>query len=412
MAKIIIGLVFIFAIQIASFGNWTQLNSGTENLLNEIYFPTASTGYVVGNNGTMLKTVDGGISWAIIDMGTDKNLNDLYFLDANVGFVVGDSGYIAQTIDGGLNWTIKYLVWEYPLKFSAVCFTSELIGFAGGSENYSIGIIFKTSDGGQTWTKTTTPNTFLDVLYKRIVFPEEKIGYAITRGMCMKTTDEGENWFITDTNLVESGEMFSILEDAHFFSADTGFIVGWYDPFCGYTTNGGESWVDQFVLHNQWHSIDFPSRQIGYLARWGQMAKTTDGGLSWTEINIPQNLAANIYSIDFVDENIGFACGDNGMIIKTVNGGATRIEVLKLSNKISIYPNPSTGIFTIDTEQETIKFVNEINLEVYNIQGELVFDSVLTYPNLSFNLIDLPKGTYIVKIYNGKTIYHENIIVN
>jgi photosystem II stability/assembly factor-like uncharacterized protein len=409
--KIIIGLVLFFAVSVSSYGNWTQLNSGTENTLNEIFFPTENTGFAVGEKGTMLKTVDGGNSWSILEMKTELDINDLFFFDSNVGCVVGDSGYFAQTTDGGSNWTIRYLIQGDFLKLSSVFFTSQLIGYVGGSESFSNGIIFKTSDGGQSWTKTSIPESIFDINFTKIIFPEPDIGYAITRGMCMKTVDAGDNWFITDTNLVKSGGMFSILEDAHFFSADTGFIVGWYNPFCGYTTNGGENWVDQFVLHNQWNSIDFPSRLIGYLAGWGQMAKTTDGGHSWTDIFAPQNLAANIYSISFANDSIGYACGYNGMIIKTVTGGTTGIEDMDLTRKIIIYPNPSSEIFAIDTEQSAVELASEMNLEVYNFAGELVLETSLIYPTLAFNLNNLPKGTYIVKIHIGKNIYTEKIIL-
>ncbi|PKL84728.1 MAG: hypothetical protein CVV22_11520 [Ignavibacteriae bacterium HGW-Ignavibacteriae-1] len=411
MEKIIIGLVLFFAINVASYSNWKQLNSGTENTLNEIYFPTENTGFAVGEKGTMLKTVDGGNSWTILEMETEHDIHDLFFFDSNVGCVVGDSGYFAQTTDGGSNWIISYLIEDDFLKLSSVCFTSTLIGYVGGSENFSSGIIFKTSDGGQSWTKTSIPESIFDINFTKIVFPEPQIGYAITRGMCMKTVDAGDNWFITDTNLVKSGDMFSILEDVHFFSADTGFIVGWYNPFCAYTTNGGENWIDQFVLHNQWYSIDFPSRQIGYLAGWGQMAKTTDGGLSWTEISIAQNLAANIYSISFANDSVGFACGDNGMIIKTINGGTTGIEELNLAGNINIYPNPSNGLFTIDSAQDVIEFSNSMNLEVYNLSGQLVLETILTYPFMAFKLTNLPNGTYIVKIFNGENIYTEKVIL-
>ena len=70
----------------------------------------------------------------------------------------------------------------------------------------------------------------------------------------------------------------------------------------------------------------------------------------------------------------------------------------------SIYPNPSTGKFSIEfSNQQQITSV-----EIYNLFGESVFQKQNT------NEIDLSsaaKGIYFVKVYAGEKIYTEKIIV-
>ena len=70
----------------------------------------------------------------------------------------------------------------------------------------------------------------------------------------------------------------------------------------------------------------------------------------------------------------------------------------------SIYPNPSTGKFSIEfSNQHQITSV-----EIYNLLGESVFQQQNT------NEIDLSsaaKGIYFVKVYAGEKIYTEKIIV-
>jgi photosystem II stability/assembly factor-like uncharacterized protein len=60
---------------------------------------------VVGDSGTILRTVDGGSNWTTKTSGTLRNLNSVWFLDAATGFAVGDSGKVLSTSDSGNTWT-------------------------------------------------------------------------------------------------------------------------------------------------------------------------------------------------------------------------------------------------------------------------------------------------------------------
>lgn len=391
---------------------WTLLNSGTSESLNEIVFPATDTGYVVGENGTVLRTFNGGNAWTSLDAGTSKHLNDIFFFDASSGIIVGDSGLFSITYDAGEHWITTYLIPEQSVDLSSVYFTSPLTGFVGGRSNVSRGVILKTIDGGITWKETITPESFLDVQYKRIVFPTPDIGYALTRGMCMKTTDGGDHWFITDTALVSSGGMFSILEDAYFFSPDTGYIVGWYNGFSGYTTNGGESWTDQLLSNNQWYSIDFPSREIGYLVGWGQLLKTTDGGQTWEDETSTLISSSGIYSLDFTDEYTGYACGTDGVIIKTSSGGITRTKDIGEATNLIIYPNPSYGRFQIEMNNALDLFAAPPSIIVYSSLGEKVFEVHDLQMPAHINLEDQPAGVYMLVVITVEYQYITKVLVH
>ncbi len=374
---------------------WSAQNSGTTNALNEITFPAADTGFVAGENGTLLRTYNGGQSWTTLSSGTSKHLTDVFFLNTQTGFVVGDSGYFGKTTDGGTTWTVSYLTSVGQVSLGAVCFTSSQIGYAAGNDGFMFGIIFKTINAGASWTVCNSPTSFMSISYSRLVFPNATVGYALTRGMCMKTIDAGNNWFITDTAYVNSGAMFSILEDAHFFSQDTGYIVGWYNGFTGYTTNGGTNWTDHFVLGTQWYAVDFPSRQVGYLVGWGQLGKTADGGLTWQDITTPLIQSSGIYSMKFTDNNTGYACGINGLILKTTNGGTTGI-IAEMSNAVlSVYPNPSSGILRCQ-----VSGIRCQKVEITNVLGECVTADNLIIDNdaVHIDLTGSPSGIYFIRI--------------
>jgi len=64
---------FQFSIFHCAIAQWTQLVSGTSNKLEEIFFPVADTGYVVGEAGTILKTTD-GTAWSPLTIGSNKQV--------------------------------------------------------------------------------------------------------------------------------------------------------------------------------------------------------------------------------------------------------------------------------------------------------------------------------------------------
>ncbi|MCB2222047.1 MAG: T9SS type A sorting domain-containing protein [Bacteroidetes bacterium] len=90
--------------------SWLVLDSlfQVETIFNSVYFCTNETGYIVGTNGTIFKTTDGGITWNSQTSGINSDLNEVKFDDINHGYIVGDSGIILKTHDGGENWFTEY----------------------------------------------------------------------------------------------------------------------------------------------------------------------------------------------------------------------------------------------------------------------------------------------------------------
>jgi photosystem II stability/assembly factor-like uncharacterized protein len=100
---------------------WTPQISGTTNTLNSIHCIDANNGWIVGSNGTILKTNNGGESWRRQQRNTNDDLRDLYFIDENIGWIVGfGSASIMKTVDGGNNWIIQ----STSGAFYGVCFTA------------------------------------------------------------------------------------------------------------------------------------------------------------------------------------------------------------------------------------------------------------------------------------------------
>ena len=63
---------------------------------------------IVGKDGIILKTIDGGNNWVELDSGIESTLNDIYFLNSDVGWAVGKDGIIIATYNGGEDWIDEY----------------------------------------------------------------------------------------------------------------------------------------------------------------------------------------------------------------------------------------------------------------------------------------------------------------
>jgi len=98
------------------------------------------------------------------------------------------------------------------------------------------------------------------------------------------------------------------------------------------TTDGGKSWTSISNTTTSWlYSVTFTDPVNGYaVGQNGTIIKTTDAGLSWTPITV--DTLDNFVSVRFIDKNTGYAVGgrstnDVGVILKTVNAGATWISI-------------------------------------------------------------------------------------
>ena len=285
------------------------------NTLNSVYFVNENMGYVVGNYGTALTTIDGGLNWTILNTNTTKNLNAVYFITDNYGFAVGDSGTIIMTIDQGVNWTA--IPSGINNNLYSVLFTDSLYGYSCGHN----GVIIKTINGGNQWdTCTSNINT---KLYS-INFPSKEIGYiaggggtAGGYGHILKTIDEGENWTLLTDSLEES--FYSI----DFIDTLTGYAAGNFS-YIVKTEDGGKSWIsiDNPNNYNNYHirSIKFINSQIGFTCDvFGNIMKTGDGSQSWTNLN--SNTGNTLFSINKINNNSICVVGGGGIILISTDYG-------------------------------------------------------------------------------------------
>ena len=174
--------------------NWTATAITPTGMfdLNCVHFPTLTTGYVVGNQGTMLKTINAGANWAYITPSVITQYHSVFFTDSLTGYAVGQGGTIIKTVNGGSSWTSQ-------ISGTAITPLYDVF-FVNSSEGYICGgggLVLKTINGGANWIAQVSTTT-LDL--HSIHFPTSCIGYSVGTGSVIikhscSTTSINENNF-------------------------------------------------------------------------------------------------------------------------------------------------------------------------------------------------------------------------
>jgi hypothetical protein len=85
-------------------GKWETVISGVEIDLFDVSFATASTGWVVGAVGTVLRTTDGGNTWTRVSTPAEDDLIRIRAFSPLAANVVTRGGRAFTTSDGGKTW--------------------------------------------------------------------------------------------------------------------------------------------------------------------------------------------------------------------------------------------------------------------------------------------------------------------
>ena len=84
------------------------------------------------------------------------------------------------------------------------------------------------------------------------------------------------------------------------------------------------------------------------------------------------------------------------------------IEENKL-NTVLVSPNPSNGKFQFALGVSQI--TKNSKVEIYNLKGQIIYQSEITKTKSDINLSDQAKGIYFVKFYTGQSILSEKIVI-
>ncbi len=133
---------------------------------------------------------------------------------------------------------------------------------------------------------------------------------------------------------------------------------------------------------------------------------------AWTDGSAPQ--ASLEYRIAVVKED---ACYPTSLTKEEVSynisfsnmesNGTVEIEDNLMSKEISIYPNPSTGLINVTVPKQN----SEASVLITDIIGKTIIKQQLNNKTTQFNLSELPKGIYLVKVKEGEMSKVEKIFL-
>jgi photosystem II stability/assembly factor-like uncharacterized protein len=336
--------------------------------------------------------------WQTADTETYKGKqDDIYFTSPKVGFYGNGAGKIFRTDNGGTTWT-KLI--EKPGTFvRAIGFLDDKRGFAGniGPDAFpgvtDETLLYRTDDGGTTWTPVALPDTdgargvcAIDILaidrvdrghrrHEEIVHAGGRVGGPSS---LFASSDGGATW----TRLPLPPDVAGGILDVKFLDPSIGFVFAGSDPDVSKshgvivkTTDGGRTWKKVYESTRPYELMwkgAFPSRQIGYASLQnytGEVAaetpdgvtvigaryivKTEDGGDHWRELPVVDDAKVQEFGVGFVDDRHGWL-GVSAGGYETTDGGATWRAVAtmpKATNKIRIvHDGPNVHVWSIGVD--------------------------------------------------------------
>lgn len=222
--------------------------------------------------------------------------------------------------------------------YMSITFTGAKTGWVVGSAAFedfeNPGFIGYTKNGGATWEKSEIK---LKSDLHGIYFLDANHGWAVGADGIIVSTNNGRDWERQVCKVDKVLELNTALKAVYFINKDVGYAVGQNDTIIS-TKNGGRHWEtlqggkvgnvgdDETSMFN---AIQFLDENTGWIAgvrvfpaaksQKTVIQKTTDGAMTWEmQETGKEDILEDIF---FLDDSVGWAVGENGVILHTTNGG-------------------------------------------------------------------------------------------
>jgi len=350
-----------------------QQNTNQTQPLNSIALFDSITCIVVGGIGTIVRTTNAGNNWLIVSHNfatntLDNDLVDIDFINDNEGFILDYRGILYCTTNAGISWLPKVLPGSSHHCVSALDRNHYAVGgfdlisittnggltwnspnVANGHNIYSISyadsnnilavgdrIIFRSTDGGITWSNQSSScdEGLITHRDRNNVFVAGSISNNLF-GNLLRSTNGGVTW-----NTVSSGTTsFQPLKNITFFDSLNGTMLGCFGTVYR-TSDGGNTWpiysnTGLYFLYSASFTDKENCTVICNANNRSIIVRTTNGGISWfQQKKITSEIMQKVF---FINQNCGYISGENGIILKTTDGGGspfiTPVELVSFTGK-------------------------------------------------------------------------------
>ena len=386
--------------------NYYQQTSGVSALFYGVSAVSDRIGWAAGAGSVVRRTTDGGTSWLNANPNPGVISGDIYNIyawSANDALCTTSPSAtnIYKTSDGGNTWTQVYSLAGGFMD--AIEMISPTEGYAVGDPVGGKWVVLKTTDGGNTWNRMATEPTQIgtDAGYNNsLSIVNGNIWFGSTAGTVYHSPDLGLTWSFTTTPGVSS--VYSV----HFNSALIGMAGGSGSNMVK-SADGGITYTPTNVPGSSGGLVGITGfdNDIWTVREGTSIYRSTNMGGTWTTgITVT---GATLRDIDV--KNIGgcaygWSVGSSGTIAR-VDGNTVGIpgitsEIPESYMLQQNYPNPfnpTTNInFTIPTSGlVTLKVYNMAGMEVAKLLNENKSAGSYT---IGFNAANLPSGTYFYRL--------------
>ena len=320
---------------------WQQSNS-LSGTMYDVDLVDQNTGYACGF-GEVRKTTDGGVTWVKQSIPLFGNFVGIDFVSATTGWVVGAEGSVYNTTNGGATWVRQRH--DSSKFFTGVSFVSATEGWVCGNST-----ILHTTDGGATWVTQSVPAGADEI---EVRFVDSQNGWAAgALRTILHTTDGGQTWALQLGGVYEDPNNRYPFEGLEATSATAAMAVGGGNSIYT-TTDGGNNWASRGsgsgTLPFRFARTD--ANHIWSANSNSEVLYSTNGGKKWDrsiiQIQIDCATCSNTADLAFLNNNEGWAV-INGLFTTTswvwhsLDGGKTW-QTLNVTNT-----GPLTGIAIVD----------------------------------------------------------------
>ncbi len=414
MKKISLTLIYLILLYQASTfsqSGWIKQYLGN-SAFHTLHFFNDYTGYAASYDGILYKTTNGGINWTSSTIGITI-YNGYFFNDSNYVLVGHNSLYWGIVAIFQNNIRTDYTFYPQQLDylyFSTTDWLNVNTGFVGGVDfdmSSQSGYVIKTTNRGVNWINVT-PSASLFV--NDIKFINSNTGYLLDP-YARRTTNEGVNWVLCQSFSI-GGNSISIP------NPDTMYIVGNGTSGVFFSSNAGFNWITRWTgFSTFYYCINFLNTKTGWACgNNGYIIRTNNSAESWQKQD--SKTLATLRTIQILDSNRLWIGGDSGVILKTTTGGLTFAQNISSSipDKYILYqnyPNPFNPNTKIRYEIPRSEFVK---IAVYNALGQEV--KVLVNKKQSggnfevnFDGSNYSSGVYFYKFFAGDFVQVKKMVL-